>query len=145
VSTKSGKDQSDEDARLPAVGITGQVASRGRNVVLVGDVERKLKDKSLALLLRLVVALDQSEKCDVKKERLGRAIGLKADGIEQGISRLRQDLLPGKDGRDPHHLVRISREGWIRLFVPREGIKYNKERLMNHDNQYVRKWAGKLR
>lgn len=86
-------------SRLPIV-VSGEIPARDSNRIKIGGIDVPISDTPLTLLLRLMVALKEDPQGYVLKGdpvRGGGLVGegiLSAGGIDQGILRLRQAVLP---------------------------------------------------
>src|SRR5919106_1892517 len=119
--------------------ITGRQELRTSNVVKIGATEILVPGAEFKLLLRLVVALFQTDDGFVPKGNL-QGGGLGEEGIypphelEQAVSRLRSRLRPGLQDLDAKRYVEVRR-GRIRLSTHRKFVIVDRLQLLAHDDE----------
>lgn len=130
-------------SRLP-IEITGEVLPRSSNRLLVDASEVVLGDTPFALFLRLVIELFSTENRGgfvfkghpISCGGLVSEGYLNADGIDQGISRLRREFATALKGRDPRRFIEVQQRR-VRLSTHRKLIRYDRERLIHHPDATV--------
>lgn len=80
----------------------------------------------------------------VRKSKLINAGYIKADGEYQAISRLRQVFRPVLRGLDPQDFIEACQPRFLRLSTHPALITYDKERLLYHRSEKVRRLARQL-
>jgi hypothetical protein len=129
--------------RLPIL-ITGDTEARARNVVFVNGNKVTIGDVSFSLLLRLMVELFKNKHGKISRRKLINGSYINADGEFQSISRLRQTFNGALDGLSPQEFIETCENKCIRLSVHPSLISYNKQKLLYHRNQRIRKLAQRL-
>ena len=129
--------------RLP-IFITGDTEKRATNIVFVNGVRVPIGDTPFALFLRLVVELFKNKKGMVSKSRLINAGYIKADGEFQAISRLRQAFNTSLDGLDPKDFIEACQPKFLRLSTHPALISYDKEKLLCHRNNKIKRLTERL-
>ncbi len=147
-------DKEEEEAKrrrfkgsLP-IHITGKLEGRRSNVITIGAIEIILPDAEFRLLVRLVVALYETENGFVPRGNLSGG-GLGDEGIyapeavEQAVNRLRFRLRPALQGLDPKKYIEVQR-GQIRLSTHRKFAIVHRACLMQHPDKAIRCLVGRL-
>ncbi|GEM_PF-3060856 len=133
--------------------LSGELDSRARNVVQVGDHELYLADAVFATLLYLVIALYEHEGGWLPAPVIGRKAleptCWEADDVctdpmvVRRISDLRAALRPGLGRRDPMTVVETVRHQ-VRLSTHRRYVKFDRKHLLAHRASQVAKLAKRL-
>ena len=124
--------------------ITGDTEARARNVVFAGANRVTIGDVAFALFLRLVVELLKSKRGMVSRRKLINGRYINADGEFQSISRLRQAFNGALGPLNPQEFIETCENKCSRLSVQPALIRYNKQKLLCHRNQRIRKLARRL-
>lgn len=130
--------------RYPIV-ITSEPINRRRNKILVNGFQVLLGDSLLALFLRLVVGLQNSDSGAVTKAGLRSGGFLKAGSEDQTIGHLRASFAGVLGDISPQDFIESYSRGKIRLSTHPDLIKYDKEKLRKHTNAKISKIAERLR
>ncbi len=136
-------------SRLPIV-ITGERVKRASNVLQIGSRVVHIANADLVLLLRLVVALQESPSGFVSKGG-GRGTGglVQEEGVvpgevDQAIFRLRKALQPAIEDLDPTSLIEVQ-DGQLRLSTHRRYVIVCWEPLEDHPHRIVQRLLSQLR
>jgi hypothetical protein len=130
-------------SKLP-IFITGDTEKWASNIVLVNGIRISIGDAPFILFLRLVVELFKNKKGMLSKTKLINAGYIKADGEYQAINRLRQAFSAALDSLSPYEFIESCERRAIRLSTHPAFISYDKERLLHHRNEKVRRLAERL-
>lgn len=131
-----------------ALNLSGRIVLRKSNVVSAGGAEMILPDAEFKVVLRLVVALFETEDGFVARgNRDGGGLvdeGIyPADSIDQVVGRLRSKLRPGLGGLDPRKYIEVSR-GCIRLSTHRRYVSANRAVLVRHPDPAIATLATRI-
>jgi hypothetical protein len=135
-------------SRLPIL-ITGRTEGRRRNLLEVAGHDVILTDSAFRLLLRLVVALVETN--DGFLSRAGLTYGadldseqaLAPEGLDQALSRLRGPFRAALEGLKPTELIEV-RGGRVRLSTHRRYVAWDLDVLMLHADGVVRQLSSRL-
>lgn len=136
-------------SRLP-IEITGEVKRRKSNLIYVGGAEVLLGDAPFCIFLHLVAELSKGGDGSVYKgdpEYKGGLIGdcnINPDGMDQAIQRLRELFVPALRGLDAKSFIEANKPKHIRLSTHPAFISYNKDKLLHHEEERIRKWTRQL-
>lgn len=126
------------------VHIPGDTAKRAMNIVLVNGVKVFIGDVPFALFLRLVVELTKTKRVAVSRGKLMNTGLIKPGGEFQSVSRLRQAFRIPLGCLSPEDFIETCERKSIRLSIHPSLITYDKERLIGHRNQKIRRLARRL-
>jgi hypothetical protein len=124
--------------------ITGDTEKRATNIVEINGTRVPIGDAAFTLFLRLVVELKQNRMGTVPKSTLTRGGYLKADGEFQAINRLRQAFNTALGGLAPQEFIEVPRAKTLRLSTHPDLVTYDKEKLLRHSNEKIRRLAARL-
>jgi hypothetical protein len=136
-------------SRLP-IGITGDVEKRATNIIRVGTTEIKLGNASFTLFLRLVVELFKGGDGCVYKGDPTYGGGLIEEGylnpagVDQAIQRLREKFASALKDLPSNKFIEIHRSKHLRLSTHPAYISFNKDKLLNHEEEKIRRCANQL-
>jgi hypothetical protein len=136
-------------SRLPIL-ITGRTEGRRSNLLEVAGHDVILTDSSFRLLLRLVVALVETDDGFLSRTDLTYGADLDAEqalapeGLEQALSRLRGPFRPALGDLKPTQLIEV-RGGRVRLSTHRRYVTWDLEVLMLHADGLIRELSRRLR
>jgi hypothetical protein len=130
-------------SRLP-IHITGDTEKRATNIVEIGDTRVPIGDAPFALFLRLVVELKKNRMGTVPKSTLFSRRSVKADGEFQAIARLRQAFQTALGGLAPELFIEVLKPKTLRLSTHPDIVTYDKDKLLRHDNEKIRRLARRL-
>jgi hypothetical protein len=123
-------------SRLPIL-ITGRTEGRRRNLLEVAGHDVILTDSSFRLLLRLVVALVETDDGFLSRADLTYGADLDSEqalapeGLEQALSRLRGPFRPALGDLKPTQLIEV-RGGRVRLSTHHRYVAWDLDALMLH-------------
>lgn len=129
--------------------VTGQTEGRKGNVVRVDGAEVILPDAEFRLLVRLIVALYETEDGFVPRGSLSSGGGLAdegiyfAEGLDQAVGRLRWRLAPAFRGLKGTEVIEVSRKQ-IRLSTHRRFVIVDRGRLLQHPDGVIRPLVNRL-
>jgi hypothetical protein len=144
-----GKEIEDESefygfkCRVP-IHITGKRTRAGSNIVLAGNIEVWMGDSPFALFLRLVMELYRNKWGMVPKIDLQDEGYLRGDGEFQDIHRLRSCFIRSFPELDPKDFIEVHRPKTLRVSVHPALVTYDREKLLVHDNEFIRQLAQQL-
>lgn len=124
--------------------ITGETEKRAANIVLVNGMRVTIGDVPFILFLRLVVELFKNRRGTVRKSTLIKGGYMRADGEFQAVARLRQVFATALDGHKPEELIESCEHRSLRLSIESSWVEYNKNELLHHRNERVRRLAARL-
>ena len=131
------------------INLTGESRRPKSNVVDLAGTPVEFADAEFILLLRLVLALWETQDGFVLKGG-GRRPGGIADepevvpgNIDQAIGRLREKIQLGSGRVDPKDIVEVNNKR-VRLSTISRYVQVNREALLNHDREVVRELASRL-
>ncbi|HEX77106.1 MAG TPA: hypothetical protein G4O03_01645 [Dehalococcoidia bacterium] len=130
-------------SRLP-IYITGDVEKRATNIVEINETRVPIGDAAFTLFLRLVVELKKNKKGSVSKSTLIRGGYIKADGEFQAIARLRQAFNAALGWLAPQEFIEAPKPKTLRLSTHPDLVTYDKEKLLRHSNEKIRRLARRL-
>jgi hypothetical protein len=128
----------------PPIHITGDRGKWNTNTVLVGESPVRLGDKLFTLLLRLVIQTLCDGRGTVTKAALRSGGFLRPGAEEQTIGHLRKAFSKSLRGLGVQDFIQSSGRGAIRLFAHPALLKYNRDKLLQHGNEKVRRLAEQL-
>lgn len=130
-------------SRLP-IFITGDTEKRATNVLEIDGIRVPVNDAPFGIFLALVVALSKNKEGSVSKAGL-RSRGLvKFGGEDQAINRLRQAFSTVLGELKPEEFIEAHEAGKLRLSTHPAYVRYDKDKLLRHRNERIRKLAGLL-
>lgn len=132
----------DYKSRYPIM--VAESIDRHRNKILVNLFPVLLGDSLLALFLRLVVGLQNSENGTVTKAGLRSGGFIKSGSEDQTIGHLRAAFAGVLGNINPHDFIESYGRGTIRLSTHPALIKYDKHKLKEHKNSKINKIAERL-
>jgi hypothetical protein len=135
-------------SRLPIV-ITGRTEGRRRNLLEVAGHDVSLTDSEFRLLLRLVIALFETDDAFLSRADLVYGTDLDSEqalapeGLDQALSRLRGPFRAALGGLKPTQLIE-ARGGRVRLSTHRRYVAWDLDILMLHADGVVRQLSSRL-
>ncbi len=129
-------------SKLPIV-ITGDRGKWLTNAVMINGFSVTLGDTLFMIFLRLVVQLLRSRN-GLSKAGLRSAGYLKSGSEEQTIGHLRKALGKALGDLDPRAFIESCNRGSIRLSTHPALVKYDKDKLLRHRNEEIRRLAVQL-
>jgi hypothetical protein len=128
----------------PPIYITGDRDKWNTNTVLVGELPVRLGDKLFTLLLRLAIQALCDGRGTITKAALRSGGFLKPGAEEQTIGHLRKAFSKSLRGLGVKDLIQSSGRGAIRLCAHPALLKYNRDKLLRHGNEKIRRLAEQL-
>lgn len=130
-------------SRLP-IFITGDFEKRATNILEVDGTRVPVNNAPFGIFLALAVALWKNKEGCVTKAGL-RSRGLvKFGGEDQAINRLRQAFSTVLGHLKPEEFIEAHDTGKLRLSTHPAYVRYDKDKLLRHRNEKIRKLAGLL-
>ena len=135
-------------SRTP-IHITGRMERRKGNIIEIGGHDVILTDAPFRMLLRLVVALYESEGGFLSRDGIRYGTGvdgemlLAPEGLDQALGRLRRALEPAFHGLKGTQLIEV-RDGRVRLSTHHRYITWDGKTLLQHEDKLVRALAKRL-
>jgi len=124
--------------------ITGDTEARARNILLVNGNRVTIGDTAFTLFLRLVVQLLKNKHGVISRRKLINCGYINADGEFQSVSRLRQVFNGALGSLSPQEFIETCQNKSIRLSIHPALVSYNKEKLLCHHDQRIRKLTRRL-
>jgi hypothetical protein len=128
----------------PLIYITGDRGKWNTNTVLVNGLPVRLGDSLFTLFLRLVVQTLANGRSTVTKAALRSGGYLRAGAEEQTIGHLRKAFSKALRNLGVQDLIQSSGRGAIRLSIPPARLKYNRDNLLQHGSEKIRRLAEQL-
>ncbi len=135
-------------SRLP-IHITGETVRRKSNLVEVAGCRVALPAAAFKLFLRLVLALCESKDGFLLREALRFGAGidgeevLAPEGLDQALGRLREPFRAALGDLVPTQFIEVH-GGKTRLSTHRRYVLFDRERLLEHENQEIVALARRL-
>ena len=130
-------------SNLP-IHIPGDTEKRVTNIVLVDRVKVFIGDVPLALFLRLVVELFKNKRGIISRSKLINTGFIKAGSEFQSVGRLRQGFRVALGNVSPEEFIETCEHKSIRLSIHPSLISYDREKLLHHRNEKIRRLARRL-
>jgi hypothetical protein len=124
--------------------ITSETVKWHRNKILINGFTILLGDSLFLLFLRLMLGIRNSENGAVTKAGLCRGGFIKAGSEDQTIGHLRAAFAGVLGDVSPYDFIESYGRGAIRLSTHPALVKYDKQKLSNHNNTKIKKIADLL-
>ena len=124
--------------------ITGEQDKWNTTIVTINGLNVRLGDSPFLVFLRLFIQLLRNPNGAISKKALINGGYAKFGREDKVISELRKTLNSALKGHSAHELIESCERGAIRLSIHPQLAQYNRDKLMRHRNQKVRRLATQL-